>query len=97
MVSCLVRKLIDLCSSKKVYRTFRLILVFNHQTLCNFTKVPFSFRYLRAVAYRWLVRWFCGYLGWDNRRPLPACIYHHIRKKFSSGNSTGYSQTENKD
>ncbi|XP_028408213.1 uncharacterized protein LOC114530791 [Dendronephthya gigantea] len=41
--------------------------------------------YLRAVAYRWLVRWFYGYLGCDNRRPLPACIYHHIMKKFPNG------------
>ncbi|XP_065059440.1 uncharacterized protein LOC135692765 isoform X1 [Rhopilema esculentum] len=50
--------------------------------------------YLRAVAYRWLIRWFCGYLGWDNRRPLPACIYHNIRTKFQTAATTGYADNE---
>ena len=40
-------------------------------------------RFLRAVAYRWLVRWICGYMGWDNTRPLPACVYEDIRQKFN--------------
>ena len=22
----------------------------------------------------------CGYIGWEKRRPLPACVYHSIRK-----------------
>ena len=39
-----------------------------------FSNCFFFFRFVRAVAYRWLVRWICGYLGWDNTRPLPACV-----------------------
>ncbi|CAH3020114.1 unnamed protein product [Porites evermanni] len=46
--------------------------------------------FLRAVAYRWLIRWLSGYLGWDNSRPLPACVYHYIRTKFSSHQTRGY-------
>ena len=41
---------------------------------------------MRAVAYRWLVHWLSGYLGWDHTRPLPACIYHFIRTEFPSTN-----------
>ena len=48
------------------------------------TSTLFHCRYLRAVAYRWLIRWLCGYMGWGNTRPLPACIYHEIRTKFES-------------
>jgi hypothetical protein len=48
------------------------------------------YRYLRAVAYRWIIRYIFGYLGWDNTRPLPACVYHDIRKRFSTGWSKGY-------
>ncbi|XP_068711569.1 uncharacterized protein [Montipora foliosa] len=40
--------------------------------------------YLRAVAFRWLIRWICGYMGLDNTRPLPACVYHNIRQKFQT-------------
>jgi hypothetical protein len=31
------------------------------------------------VAYRWIVRWVFGMLGWENSRPLPACLYNEIR------------------
>ena len=24
----------------------------------------------------------CGLLGWENTRPLPACVYHFIRKTY---------------
>ncbi len=51
-------------------------------------------RYLRAVAYRWLARWFFGYLGWDNTRPLPACVYGDIRQRYATGQRTGYRETE---
>ena len=47
-------------------------------------------RFLRAVAYRWLARWLFGEMGWENTRPLAACVYHKIRKRFSSSNSKGY-------
>ncbi|XP_065069592.1 uncharacterized protein LOC135694689 [Rhopilema esculentum] len=48
-------------------------------------------KYLRAVAYRNLVRWIFGYLGWDTARPLTACIYNFIREKYNTNNSkTGY-------
>ncbi|KAL9970831.1 hypothetical protein ACROYT_G023278 [Oculina patagonica] len=46
--------------------------------------------FVRAVAYRWTVRWLCGYMGWENTRPLPACVYHSIRKKYPSNQSRGY-------
>ena len=49
-----------------------------------------SFSYARAVGYRWLARWIFGYMGWDNTRPLPACIYHGLRTRFPSDTSTGY-------
>ena len=45
---------------------------------------------MRAVAYRWVVRYIFGFLGWDNTRPLPACAYHDISTRFSIGQSTGY-------
>ncbi|XP_044171409.1 uncharacterized protein LOC122955702 isoform X1 [Acropora millepora] len=51
-------------------------------------------QFLRAVAYRWLVRWMCGYLGWDNTRPLPACVYDDIRKKFQCTQVHGYQSAE---
>lgn len=46
--------------------------------------------FVRAVAYRWTVRWLCGYMGWENTRPLPACVYHNIRKKYPSHQTRGY-------
>ena len=49
------------------------------------TKCPL-YRYLRAVAYRTLVKWIFGYLGWDTTRPLTACIYNFIRNKYSTNN-----------
>lgn len=55
----------------------------------------FIFRYLRAVAYRWVVRWIFGYLGWDNTRPLPACIYNHIREKYQTAEAmVGYASAQ---
>ncbi|XP_044171415.1 uncharacterized protein LOC114971919 [Acropora millepora] len=47
-------------------------------------------QFLRAVAYRWLVRWSCGYMGWNNARPLPACVYHILRQTFYSEMTRGY-------
>ena len=41
-------------------------------------------RFLRAVAYRWIIRWLCGYMGWENTRPLSACIYEDIRQKYKT-------------
>ncbi|XP_065067784.1 uncharacterized protein LOC135693278 [Rhopilema esculentum] len=51
-------------------------------------------QYLRAVAYRWVVRWIFGYLGWDNTRPLPACIYNHIREKYQVAEAIGYASAQ---
>ena len=45
---------------------------------------------MRAVAYRWIIRWLCGFLGWDNTRPLPACIYNEIRTRFGTHRHRGY-------
>ncbi|KAK2555914.1 hypothetical protein P5673_022183 [Acropora cervicornis] len=47
-------------------------------------------QFLRAVAYRWLVQWSCGYMGWNNTRPLPACVYHILRQTFYSEMTRGY-------
>ena len=52
--------------------------------------LQFCSRYLRGVAYRWLARWMYGYLGWDNTRVLPACIYNYIRTKYPSQQQKGY-------
>ncbi|PFX25739.1 uncharacterized protein LOC111329956 [Stylophora pistillata] len=46
--------------------------------------------FIRAVAYRWITRWLCGYIGRDNRRPLPACVYHSKRKKYNTRQHKGY-------
>ena len=35
-------------------------------------------------------RWLCGHIGWNNRRPLTACVYHNIRKKFNMQQHMGY-------
>ncbi|XP_074608758.1 uncharacterized protein LOC141863197 [Acropora palmata] len=53
--------------------------------------------FVRAVAYRWVVRWLCGYMGWENRRPLPACIYNNIRCKFLTNNARGYTAAQARD
>jgi len=48
------------------------------------------FRHLRAVSYRWVARYIFGCLGWDNREPLPACIYHYLTTKFPTREAHGY-------
>ena len=45
--------------------------------------------FMRAVAYRWITRYFWGFLGRDNTRPLSACIYNYIRDTFP-GQNTGF-------
>ena len=55
------------------------------------------FRFIRSVAYRWTIRWLRGFLGWDNSRPLPACVYHSIRKKYPLRQSTGYSTSQDRE
>jgi len=50
--------------------------------------------FLRATAYRWLVRWIFSYLGWDHSRPLPACVYHNVRSRYATHTSTGYVPAE---
>ncbi|XP_068671170.1 uncharacterized protein [Montipora foliosa] len=48
--------------------------------------------FIRAVAYRWTICWLCGYMGWDNTRPLSACISHNIRTCYQTlhRQTTGY-------
>ncbi|XP_022786246.1 uncharacterized protein LOC111326499 [Stylophora pistillata] len=53
--------------------------------------------FIRAVAYRWTTRWLCGYMGWDNRRPLPACVYHNIRTKYHSQNTRGFAAAQDRE
>lgn len=50
--------------------------------------------FLRSVAYRWLIRWLCGFMGWDNRRPLCACVYSAVRNKYPSSHKRGYKPVE---
>ena len=54
----------------------------------------FPFRFLKAVAYRWIIKWLCGLLGWDHSSPLPACIYHKLRIQFPVKGSRGYIPSE---
>ena len=49
-----------------------------------------SRRFLRAVAYRWLAKWLWGYMGFENTRPLPACLYNNIRKRYITAQLQGY-------
>ena len=52
----------------------------------------FSCRFIRTVGYRWIIHWLCGYMGWGNTRPLPACIYQNIRTRYATPHRqlTGY-------
>ena len=52
----------------------------------------FPCRFIRTVGYRWIIRWLCGYMGWGNTRPLPACIYQNIRTRYATPHRqlTGY-------
>ncbi|KAJ7319485.1 hypothetical protein OS493_036128 [Desmophyllum pertusum] len=54
-------------------------------------------QFLRAVAYRWLVRWIFGYMGWDNTRPLPACVYNAIRTMYQTEMVRGYQPGQQRD
>jgi hypothetical protein len=47
-------------------------------------------RFVRAVGYRWLAKWLFGYMGWENTRPLPACLYHELRSRYGSTHVQGY-------
>lgn len=71
------------------YKTIWYILMFSRLYTAHHYHL-FPDRFLRAVAYRWLARWLFGEMGWENTRPLCACIYHHIRKTFPTSNTTGY-------
>lgn len=46
--------------------------------------------YVRAVCYRVITQWLYGKIGWRNRHPLPACIYHYVRTKYFSTEATFY-------
>lgn len=72
----------------------RTVLIFLPMLIFIF---DFFFRLVRAVAYRWLIRWICGHMGWDNTRPLPACVYHKIRGAFPTAQVRGYQAAEQRD
>jgi hypothetical protein len=48
------------------------------------------FRFVRAVGYRWMAKWLFGIMGWENTRPLPACLYHVFRTTYGSDHLQGY-------
>ena len=52
--------------------------------------ILFHLRFLCAAGYRWLARWLFWEVGWENTRPLPACIYHNISSRFTTTESKGY-------
>ena len=59
--------------------------VLSHPTVSRLTIscIP-ACRFLRAVAYRWIIRWLCGHMGWGNSRSLPACVYQEIRTLYGA-------------
>ena len=52
--------------------------------MSSFLTFMFTERFIRAVVYRWTTKWLCGYIGWENKQPLPACVYHSIRRKYNT-------------
>ena len=52
--------------------------------------MQFNCRYVRAVGYRWLAKWLFGCMGWENTRPLPACLSHDLRNRYGSTHVQGY-------
>ena len=52
--------------------------------------MQFNCRFVRAVAYRWLAKWLFGCMGWENTRPLPACLSHDLRNRYGSTHVQGY-------
>ena len=62
--------------------------------MSSFLTFMFTYRFIRAVAYRWTTRWLCGYIGWENRQPLPACVYHSVRKKNNTQQHRGYANVQ---
>lgn len=79
----------------KIYLLYMLTQA--NRLLYNLTIQHFFCSYARAVGYRWIARWLFGYMGWDNTRPLPACIYHNLRTRFPTANSTGYKTTQQRE
>ena len=62
--------------------------------MSSFLTFMFTYRFIRAVAYRWTTRWLCGYIRWENRQPLPACVYHSVRKKNNTQQHRGYANVQ---
>ena len=90
--------------SKNEYAHLQLSFLFQFTFVFHFRDlylerehIFYSSRYLRAVAYRWVIRYIFGYLGWDNARPLPACVYHHIRSKYPTNQFTGFASSADRD
>jgi hypothetical protein len=46
--------------------------------------------FLRAIAYRLCISMVFALMGFDNSRPLPACIYTTIRTRFPKEKNTEY-------
>ena len=85
------------CLEKKYIRLHAWDIVIS---ICSSTDMQFLFhccRYLRAVAHRLVVRWLCDPLGWENTRPLPACVYHDIRTCYFTRAAMGYSSAQDRE
>ena len=46
--------------------------------------------FYRAVSYRLFISMVFGFMGYDNSRPLPACVYTKIRATFPKDIDTAY-------
>eukprot|EP00112_Aurelia_sp_Birch-Aquarium-sp1_P006056 Seg1677.5 transcript_id=Seg1677.5/GoldUCD/mRNA.D3Y31 product="hypothetical protein" protein_id=Seg1677.5/GoldUCD/D3Y31 len=84
----------NLCEFDCAVQVYCLGIILGQLLAHAYVTIIILFRFMRAVAYRWLIRWICGYLGWDNSRPLSACIYDHIRRKFPVRAITGFMASE---
>jgi hypothetical protein len=37
-----------------------------------------------------MAKWLWEYMGFENTRPLPVCLYNEIRKRYTSAQLQGY-------
>ena len=57
----------------------------------------FVYRFLHAVAYRWLAKWFFGYFGLVNTKGLLTCAYTFLWRKYPTCNARGFATTDERE